>query len=170
MKYAEGPTVEVEVVVAAPREVVWSLISDIGVPAQFSSELQEARWLDPGVAPGVGARFAGRNSHPAAGEWETTCVVTAFEPGVCFAWAVGDADHPSARWRFTLTQQPDGVHLTQWTQLGPAPSGLTAAISAMPDKEDRIVARRLEEHRANMQATIEGIRVLAEAAPRVDST
>jgi len=34
----------------------------------------------------------------------------------------------------------------------------------MPDKEERIVARRLEEHRANMQLTLEGIKALAEGA------
>jgi hypothetical protein len=34
----------------------------------------------------------------------------------------------------------------------------------MPDKEERIVARRLEEHQANMQLTAEGIRALAESA------
>jgi hypothetical protein len=50
-------------------------------------------------------------------------------------------------------------------QMGPAPSGLTPAIEAMPDKEERIVARRLEEHRANMGATLAGIKELAESEP-----
>jgi hypothetical protein len=35
----------------------------------------------------------------------------------------------------------------------------------MPDKEERIVARRQAEHAANMQATVDGIKALAEAAP-----
>ena len=48
--------------------------------------------------------------------------------------------------------------------MGPAPSGLSIAIEAMPEKEERIVARRLDEFRANMQATVEGIKELAEAA------
>ena len=48
--------------------------------------------------------------------------------------------------------------------LGPAPSGLSIAITAMPDKEERIVARRLEEFEANMRATLEGIKNLAEQA------
>jgi len=33
----------------------------------------------------------------------------------------------------------------------------------MPDKEERIIARRLEEFERNMQATLEGIKQLAEA-------
>lgn len=158
MKYADGPTVEVDVVIDASLDRVWALVSDITLPARFSSELQEVRWLDD-----ARTRFAGRNRHPAAGEWETTCVVIESEPGRTFAWAVGDPDRPSATWRFVLEPEPAGVRLRQSARLGPGPSGLTPAIEAMPDKEDRIVARRLEEHRVNMQATVEGLKALAES-------
>ena len=48
--------------------------------------------------------------------------------------------------------------------MGPAPSGLSIAINAMPDKEERIVARRLEEFEANMRATLDGIKRLAEGS------
>ena len=58
-----------------------------------------------------------------------------------------------------------GTRLRQWMCMGPAPSGLTPAIEAMPDKEERIIARRLDEHRANMAATVAGIKELAESAP-----
>ena len=48
--------------------------------------------------------------------------------------------------------------------MGPAPSGLNAAIDAMPDKEERIIARRLDEHRANMERTLAGIKEMAEGS------
>jgi len=32
----------------------------------------------------------------------------------------------------------------------------------MPDKEERIVARRLEEHRVNMVRVVDGVKALAE--------
>jgi hypothetical protein len=48
-------------------------------------------------------------------------------------------------------------------QMGPAPSGISMAIEAMPDKESRILRRRLAEHHANMTATLAGIKELAEA-------
>jgi uncharacterized protein YndB with AHSA1/START domain len=164
VKYADGPTTEVEAEVDAPVERVWALVTDIDLPARFSSEFQGARWLDGG--PALGARFVGRNQHPAAGTWETTCVVTVCTPHRTFEWAVGDPDFPSARWRFDLEPQAGGgTRLRQWMQMGPAPSGLTPAIEAMPDKEERIVARRLEEHRANMGATLAGIKELAESEP-----
>jgi hypothetical protein len=47
-------------------------------------------------------------------------------------------------------------------RMGPAPSGLNIAIDAMPDKEEKIIARRLAEHQRNMAATLEGIKNLAE--------
>jgi hypothetical protein len=36
----------------------------------------------------------------------------------------------------------------------------------MPDKEERIVARRLEEHRGNMERVVDGVKALAEGARR----
>ena len=65
---------------------------------------------------------------------------------------------PSARWGFELAAEDDGTRLRQWAKLGPGPSGLTPAIKAMPDKEERIVARRLAEHEANMRRCVDGIR------------
>ena len=98
------------------------------------------------------------------GGFETTCTVTRFTPLETFEWAVGDPDQSSARWRFSLEPATGGVVLRQWMQMGPAPSGLTPAIEAMPDKEQRIIARRLKEHQANMAATVDGVKHLAENA------
>ncbi|TFV56875.1 SRPBCC family protein [Geodermatophilus sp. DF01-2] len=156
MKYADGPTVEVQALIDAPPAAVWALASDITTPTRFSAELQEVRWLDE-------QRFVGRSHHPAIGNWETTCTVVAREPEREFGWVVGDSEHPSASWRFTLEPTDAGTLLRQWMRMGPAPSGLTLAIEAHPDKEDRIVARRLEEHRGNMQTTVDGIKRLAES-------
>ena len=161
MKYADGPTTEVHVLIDAPVERVWELVTDIDLPARFSTELLGATWLDDPHR--VGARFVGRNRHAASGEWETTSFVDRFEPMRAFGWRVTDPDHPSASWWFELEEEPGGVRLRQGTRMGPAPSGLTPAITAMPEKEERIVARRLEEHGRNMQATVEGIKLLAEA-------
>jgi hypothetical protein len=41
--------------------------------------------------------------------------------------------------------------------------GLNIAISARPDKEERIVARRLAEHRVNMLVTVEGMKSLCKS-------
>jgi hypothetical protein len=36
----------------------------------------------------VGARFVGRNTHPVAGQWETTCTLVGYQPECLFAWEV----------------------------------------------------------------------------------
>ena len=163
MRYAEGPTAEVEVLVEAPPERVWALVTDIDLPARFSQELLGAEWLDEG--PALGARFVGRSRHEALGAWETTSWVNRYEPLRAFGWAVSDLDEPSATWWFELEEEEGGVRLRQCARMGPAPSGLSIAIAAMPDKEERIVARRLQEFERNMLATLEGMKQLAESRP-----
>jgi uncharacterized protein YndB with AHSA1/START domain len=163
MRFAERPTVEVEVQVEAPPEQVWPVVADIATPTRFSSELQEAIWLDDFTGAAPGARFKGRNLHPARGEWETTSTIVVCEPARVFAWAVGDPERPSALWRFELEPSGGGTLLRQWAQMGPGPSGVTMLIEQMPDKEERIIERRLEEWRQNMVATVEGVKGLAEA-------
>lgn len=163
MKYADGPTAEADVLIHAPLERVWSLITDINLPAQFSAEFRGAEWID-GDGPRVGARFVGRNWHKAMGEWETMSIIDRYEPMREFGWSVTDVENPSARWWFELQPEDGGVRLRQGAQMGPAPSGLSIAIEAMPDKEERIVARRLEEWQTSMRATLDGIKRLAEDA------
>lgn len=151
------------VIDAAPA-VVWPIVCDIQTPAEFSSEFQGGEWLDGASGPALGARFRGRNHHPARGGWETVSTICEFEPERVLGWAVGDPDRPAARWRFTLEPHgPAGMRLRQWMQLGPGESGITEIIARMPEKEDRILRRRLAEHEANMQATLVGIKARTEA-------
>jgi|SRR5271165_228376 len=163
LKYADCPTTEAEVVIAAPPAVLWPLVCDIAMPARFSSEFQGGQWLDGAAGPAPGAQFRGRNHHEAVGTWETVSTISEFEPERLFGWAVGDPDVPAARWRFSLEPEASGTRLRQWMQIGPGESGVSALIEQMPDKESRILRRRLREHHANMTATLAGIKELAEA-------
>ena len=163
MRYADGPSVEVEAHIDALPARVWELVADIALPARFSEEFQGAEWLDDAREAALGARFRGTNTHPAAGEWQTTSVLVAFEPERVFAWVVGDPDNPSASWRYDVAPDSGGTTLRHTCVLGPGPSGLSAAIERIPDKEERIIERRCEEHRANMQRVVDGIKTLAEA-------
>jgi hypothetical protein len=70
MKYQDGPSTEVDILIDAPIERVWQLAADVNVPAQFSTEFLGAEWIDD--VPCVRARFQGRNHHAALGGWETT--------------------------------------------------------------------------------------------------
>ena len=154
--------------IKAPPHRVWEFVSDVGVPPRFSGELQRAEWREltgPDESPAAGSIFEGFNKR-GDNEWSLPQLVTTWEPGVEFAWSAGatsEADAPAATWRYTLEKIPGGTRLRHLVTLGPGPSGLTAAIDAMPDREAAIIAGRSDELKANMQATVEGIRDLAEA-------
>jgi hypothetical protein len=161
VRFADGPGTVVEVDIEAPVAEVWSVVTDIDFPARFSEEFVGADWED-GTGPAVGACFVGRNTHPAIGEWEVPCFVDAYEEGATFGWCTSDAANPGAYWRFDLEPNGGGTRLSFSMSLGPGPSGITAAIDAMPDKEAPILHRRMGEHHTNMTRVVEGIRAALE--------
>lgn len=165
MRYADCPTVSVSGTIASTITKVWSLVSDIALSARFSTEVSGAEWLDAAQGPALDARFVGHSAHDAIGEWTTTCIVTDFEEERLFEWSVIGRDGDiSSIWRYTIDEPGDGVvRLEYWFQMGPGRGGLNHAIEAMPEKEDRIVERRLAEHRENMKRMVSGIKELAEA-------
>ena len=79
----EPATVRIQRLLPGPIERVWALVTDIDLPARFSSEFQGATWLDDG--PAVGARFVGHNHHPAE------------KTGDCFARRSCAPDHRDRR-------------------------------------------------------------------------
>jgi uncharacterized protein YndB with AHSA1/START domain len=160
MKFADSPQVDVDVYVDAPPEQVWGLVVDLTRMGEWSSENKGGEWVDG--EPALGTRFRGRNQREDFA-WETVSVVTQFDPPRCFEWKVGDPDNASATWRYELAPDGAGTRLKQTAVMGPGPSGLTMAIERMPDKVERIIERRCEEHRRNMTAVLEGIKAAAES-------
>jgi uncharacterized protein YndB with AHSA1/START domain len=164
-RYADCPTVEVSTWIDAPVSQVWRLVEDISLMPRLSEELQAVEWLDGFTGPTVGARFTGRSKHPSLGEWSTTSCVVEYESERAFAWAVEDAERPTATWRFTARPVAGGgTALTQWVRLGPGRSGLNHAIDAMPDKEEQIVFVRLREFERAMLKNLAAIKALVEQA------
>ncbi len=160
--YADCPSVAAEIYIEAPPERVWPLVSDIYLMPQLSAELQEVAWLDGATGPAAGRRFAGRNANTYRGTWETVSTVIECDEPRRFAWAVGDPGHPMATWRFTLRPEGAGTVLEQWARMGPARSGLSIAIDAMPDKEQKIVFVRLREWEAALRHNLAVIKERAE--------
>lgn len=163
VKYAECPSTSVEIHIDAPPSAVWPFLCDINAPAAFSEEFQGAEWIE-GDRPALGNTFRGRNQHTVVGEWSAVCTITAMDQHKAFEWTVGDVDFKAARWRFDLSESGEGSLLRFYSEIGPAPSGLTPAIERMPDREEDIIAKRMAEHNANMQRTVEGYKALAEQA------
>jgi hypothetical protein len=161
IRLTDEPGTWVEVDVAAPLDRVWAVVTDIDLPARFSDEFLGATWT--GEGPGEGASFVGRSRHPAIGEWEVKSFVDVYERRRSFGWATVDRLNPGSRWRFDLAPAVDTTCLRFSMSMGPGPSGISIAIEAMPEKEPRILRRRILEHHANMMRTVEGIREIAEA-------
>lgn len=165
VRYRDLPTVEVTQRVRCDVPTAWALVTDINVPTHCSPELQGVDWLDGATGVAVGARFRGRNQHEALGVWSTVCEVTEVEEGGAqrrWVYDVVGSEGVFATWAFEVEPTSDGVLIRQWGRMGPGPSGLTPAIEAMPDKEARIVANRLSEWQANMQANLAWIKSHAE--------
>lgn len=159
-KYADQPTMEVDVTIEAGVDAIWPIVTDIDLPARFSPEFQGARWVSDG--PALGAVFEGTNRHEFVGEWTTTCTVTGYEEGHVFEWTVGDLANKTARWRFELEDIGEGILLRFIAEMGPGPSGVTYAIGQRPSHEEEIVSNRLREWERNMILTLGGIKALAE--------
>lgn len=152
--------VVVDTPIAAPPPAVWELISDIELPARFSDEFVGAEWNDP---PGLGARFEGRNDRDDIGGWKTICTVTAWSPAEAFEWTVGDVEAPTAIWRFDIVGTSGGSNLAMTARLGTGRSFLRAIVRRYPEQGERLVERRMDEWRRNMQATVDGVRTLLES-------
>ncbi|MEM8923229.1 MAG: nitroreductase family protein [Actinomycetota bacterium] len=166
-RLADGPGTVAEVDIKAPIATVWELVTDINLGKEFSSEFLGAEWTGGHTGPALGATFTGRNQHDAIGQWEVPCFVDRYDDGGTtgsrqFGWCTSDVDNPGARWRFDLEPIAGSVRLRFRVIVGPGPSGLTMAAESMPDKEPRIIERRMQEHFANMTAVAEGIKAAAE--------
>jgi uncharacterized protein YndB with AHSA1/START domain len=161
MRMSDLPSVEVHLEVAAPPERVWELVSDVTRIGDWGSECVAAQWLDGADGPAVGVRFRGHQTRHGS-KWDTTATVIEAEPGVSFAWAVGDPANPAATWRYQLYDESGSTIVRYRAVMGPGPSGLTARIADRPDREEYLIALRLGEHKQNMMTTLQAIKRAAE--------
>ena len=92
---------------AAPPRKVWALVSDITRVGDWGGECVHAEWIDGADGPAVGARFRGRQIRQDQ-QWTSVSVAIEAQPGVSFAWAVGDPQYPSATWRYQLAVDGSG--------------------------------------------------------------
>lgn len=161
MLQKDQPEVSVAVLIEASPEKVWQFVSDITTPTHFSDEFKAAQWINGATGPSVGAHFEGTNGRGET-QWTTTCIVTQYEEQKVFEYCVESVEVPVATWRYSVQPQGEQVELTYWAKMGLAPNGMTAHYKGDPEREARIIANRMEMWRTNMQATIDGIKALAE--------
>jgi hypothetical protein len=164
-----GLTTAAEEVVTARPEVVWDLVADVTRVGEWSPECIQAAWLGEPGRPKPGARFTGHNRLPNGFEYEVTCVVTEADRPRAFAWVVlddsGDPASPSSSWRYQIDPLPGGgSRVRQRFTQGPGFSYLRAMAANAPNRASRIIAARLDGLRANMSATLRGMKTAAESS------
>ena len=159
---SELPELEVCRSVAAPPAKVWALVSDITRVGDWGGEWVHVKWIDGADGPGVGARFP--RSPGSAGPGLDQRV--GGDRGLTGCQLCVDGRRPAVRLcHLALSAgfgRIGGAILRYRAVMGPGPSGLSDAIAKAPEREDSIIADRLNEHARNMTATLEAIKQAAE--------
>jgi uncharacterized protein YndB with AHSA1/START domain len=146
---------EASIVVAAPVEEVWALVSDVTRTGEWSVECRGAEWLDGATGPTKGARFRGRNRRNAT-RWSRVCEVLEVDPPKRLTWRTLPTRllPDSTRWEFELTPSSAGTTLTERMQ-----------VLQIPGLYDRMFATFLPQHRdrtADLQADLARIKAWLE--------
>ena len=100
------------IVIAAPPEKIWDMVSDVTRVGEWSPETVSAEWIDGATGPVVGARFKGHNKRKVP--WTTKCTVIAADRGRRFAFEVGKG---GTRWSYDLAPSGDGCEVTESYEL-----------------------------------------------------
>ncbi len=94
-------------------EVVYDLVTDLPTLASLAEEAVSMTWRK-GDAVRPGAVFSGHNRN-GGHSWNTTCTVTAAEPGRRFGFDVRYAVIPIARWQYDIEEADGGCRVTEST-------------------------------------------------------
>ncbi len=153
-RVADGQGVVVEVDIDARPKAVWPAVTDIELPAQFSSEFVGAEWQ---TDPGPGGRFVGRNQRGDR-RWEVECHVTGWDENRAFEWSTTDPADPGAVWRFELSEIGLRTRLRFSVRIGEHNNLTSTTARQDPTQEETVLNARRSTLKANMQATVEGLR------------
>ena len=145
MRMRDKPTVAVEMSIAASPARVWELVTDLQLMGHWSPEYQvgsgSTEQLAPWWAP---VSKAATNAGEGSGSRSRPCSKLHQVGPLCGLWAILPTPPPPGVW----TSRPTAVgRVCQHVQLGPGPSGLTARIAELPDREEDIIAARTAELR-----------------------
>jgi hypothetical protein len=143
--------------IAADRNAIYDLVSDLAQMGKWSPEATGGRWVGGSTGPTVGAKFRG-NNRSGWRRWSTSCEVTSADRGKRFAFHVTLGPVPIADWSYDF--ESDGTTtrvLEQWTDLRPGWMDL-ASRSVMG------VADRAVHNQRNMALTLTALKQAVEAA------
>lgn len=149
--------VEVSLVINAPAEDVYALVSDLPGMTEWTPQTNRVVWRGGATGPVVGAKFRGDNKHGLL-RWSTFGTVTVADPGREFSFEVGFAGMPVARWGYRFEPLPGGgCRVTEYTE--DRRNILLRQGSHLVGMGDRETMNR-----ENMQVTLERLKAAAEAS------
>jgi hypothetical protein len=129
----------VTVVVDAPVQDVWRVVSDVRRTGEWSHECRSAQWLAGADAAAPGVRFRGHNRARWL-RWARTCEFVAVDEPTELVWrTVPSWRYPdSTEWRISLVPEGRRTAITQSFSVVRAP-GLLDAVYAwlIPAHQDR---------------------------------
>lgn len=147
------------ILVAAPPEVLYDLVSDVTRTGEWSPVCRACAW-DDGATGQVGDWFTGHNETPTR-TWETRSQVVAAERGREFAWVVGAG---VVRWGYALDPVEGGTRLTEnWEFL---PAGHDVFRERYGDDAAAQIEDRRQAALEGIPATLAAIKAIAEGSAR----
>lgn len=146
-----------DVVVAAPAEHIYRLISDMPRMGEWSPECQQVEWIDGAEGPVTGARFVGHNRGGPRGilKWSRRGRVLVADPAREFAFATEEGGKEGVIWRYRLEPTHGGTKVTESYQVTTIPAW--ARIVDVP-------TNRARELREGMRHTLAHLKAAAEAS------
>ena len=142
--------------IASPAARLYDIVSDVTQMGRLSPECAGGRWLGGATGPAVGARFKGTNKRGFA-RWSTTTEVVAAEPGRVFAF---ETQQSGMRWTYRFEPDGDGTVVTEERTAFKARPAIAKLFTGLVLGG---LDRHEDELREGMRATLERLRVIAEA-------
>jgi hypothetical protein len=160
------PTVSDSVLIDAPVDLVYGLISDVPRMSEWTAECEGNAWLAGDTGPRTGARFRGYNRRGWR-RWSTTATVVAAEPGHLFAFRVTSFGMPVSVWAYDVHATAGGCEVSEsmWYEAGWLLRLVLAPLGTGVHNRNE----RLAENRRNIARTLAGLKTTAEAAHARDA-
>lgn len=149
---------EATIDIAAPPEVVWSLVSEIERMGEWSPICHQCEWLGDADRADVGARFVGHNKVNGA-RWSRECTITVADPAHELAFTTYFRGAESTRWRYLLKPTDDGTRLIESYEVIAVPRWIKVVrmLPGMP-------AKSLRDQQVGMTTTLQRLKAAAEAS------
>jgi len=151
------------IVIAAPPDKAYGIVSDVTRIGELSPVCKSAAWDDPANAGEEGAWFTGHNVVNDF-SWDTHCKVVAATPGREFTWINHgpNGDTELVRWGYTFEPEGDGTKVTETWQVLPAYPDFVAGrnpdidVKARIDGMHQTAIKGIKETLANLKQAAEG--------------